>query len=284
MGWLRRSRAYGFYARKVRSRLFGPLVAVPDDLRRQWQERLPGLDLAVDWRDEMYLHFHRPLGRRRALSSYFETGHEALVLLESILAERGRDPRALRGVLEFACGYGRNTRFFATLFDPARLVVSDVDLQALHANARGRGVRALASTTRPQEWSCQERFELVFVASLFTHLPLQSWTPWLARLADVLEPDGLLVITTHGLDWLAGAEDRTLQPEEGFCYRLANETAGRLSGAEYGSTYTSHAWVRAALTALGLEERAPLRPNALWGQDVWVLGHAPAERAAGTSA
>ena len=271
MGWLRRSKVYGFYARTIRRRVFGSAVAIPDELRGEWKE-VGGheIDLSVDWRDEMYLHFHRPFQGRRALESYLQTGHQTLDLVKDIVTTQGLDPKALGKVLEFASGYGRNTRFLRTLFDPSKLYVCDIDKNAVDANAQRFGTQPLYSASEPNDWVCDERFDLIFVASLFTHLSYESWGGWLGRLRDVLEPGGVLIITTHGLDWLR-EENRVVHIEGGFCYLRANETSGRLSCDEYGSCYVSPEWVRTRLHEYGLEEALAFKPNALWGQDVWVL-------------
>ena len=131
----------------------------------------------------------------------------------------------------------------------------------------------LFSAPRPEEWECPQRFDLVLVASLFTHLPYESWTGWLTRLAETLEPGGHMVITTHGLDWLHDVDDddrAIVRIEGGFRYRRANETSGRLSCDEYGCSYVDPSWVRERAAECGLEE-ARFFQNALWGQDVWVL-------------
>jgi len=273
MGWLRSSKAYGFYARSIRRRLFGSAVAVPDELRRAWGWHAEqAIDLSVDWRDEMYLHFHRPFRDRRALESYLRTGRETLEVLQRLLADQGIEPCELERVLEFACGYGRNTRFLRTLFDPTRLHVCDIDRNAVDSNARRFGTRPMYSGPEPADWRGSLTFDLIFVASLFTHLPYESWGGWLRRLSEALSPEGHLVITTHGLDWLAET-DEVIRIEGGFCYQRANETAGRLSCDEYGSSYVSPDWVQERLEDQGLEE-LQCEPNALWGQDVWILRRA----------
>ena len=227
MGWLRRSKAYGFYARSIRRRLFGSAVTVPDELRREWESHADQtIDLSVDWRDEMYLHFHRPFQNRRALESYLQTGREALEVMQRLLANQGIEPARLDKVLEFACGYGRNTRFLRTLFDPGRLYVSDVDRNAVDSNARRFGTQPIYSRPEPTDWDCSETFDLILVASLFTHLSYENWGGWLHRLGETLSPEGHLVITTHGLDWLA-EDDEVVRIEGGFCYRRSNETSGR---------------------------------------------------------
>ncbi len=274
MGWLRRSKAYGYYARSIRRRVFGSAVAVPDELRREWEGVSPqAIDLSVDWRDEMFLHFHRPFQDRRALESYLQTGRETLQVVQRILDDRGLTTERLGKVLEFACGYGRNTRFLSTLFDPKRLFVSDIDRTAVDSNARGFNTQPIYSEPEPNDWHCEHQFDLIFVASLFTHLSYENWGGWLRRLGDALTPEGYLIITTHGLDWL-GEDDEVVRIEGGFRYRRANETSGRLSCDDYGSSYVSPAWVQARLEDYDLEE-VQRYPNALWGQDVWVLRRRP---------
>lgn len=275
MGWLRSSKAYGFYARNIRRRLFGSAVAVPREIHQEWNPSDDEtIDLAVDWRDEMFLHFHRPFRGRRALKSYLRTGRETLELVRTILDRLGKTPDQLDNVLEFACGYGRNTRFLRTLFDPARLYVCDVDPIAVESNANRFATQPLNSKPEPNEWVCERSFDFVFVASLFTHLSYETWGGWLKRLARTLSPEGHLIITTHGLDWLNG-NNGVVRIEGGFCYRRANETSGRLSCDVYGSSYAPTDWVRNQLEEAGLEEAWPHHPNALWGQDVWVLRRRP---------
>jgi SAM-dependent methyltransferase len=260
MGWLRSSRPYNFFVRRVLPRAAGDLFVTTHD----------GVPTAVAWQDEMFLHFYRPFGRRRALERYSATGREARDVLHSIEHALGAAPSP-RVLLEFACGYGRITRHLAA-GRRGRHFACDIDAEALAFCTHNFGVVTCPSAREPHDWHPPRRFDLIFVASLFTHLPQRTWKAWLVRLADALEPNGVLVFTTHGLDWIGGDPRTTPATAPGaFVFTGANETHGRLASDEYGSTYVADAWVRATLAELGLVERLPQRPNALWGQDVWSV-------------
>jgi SAM-dependent methyltransferase len=260
MGWLRSSRPYNFFVRRVLPRVTGELVVTD----------AAGAPSRVAWQDEMFLHFYRPLRRQHALRQYATTGRDASELVAALERELGpcAEPPVL---LEFACGYGRITRHLAPAYR-GRHFACDIDAAALDFCARHFGVAICPSAREPQDWHTPRRFDRIFVASLFTHLPQRTWKAWLVRLADALERNGVLVFTTHGLDWIGG-DPRTTPADarDAFVFTGANETHGRLASDEYGSTYVADAWVRATLAELGLVERLPQRPNALWGQDVWSV-------------
>ena len=79
------------------------------------------------------------------------------------------------------------------------------------------------------------RFDVIFVASLFSHLPERRFVPWLRWLYRRLAPGGVLVVSTHGPESLLPG--RAL-PAGGFHFETLSESR-RLTGDEYGSTWVS---------------------------------------------
>src|SRR5690606_30283758 len=92
------------------------------------------------------------------------------------------------------------------------------------------------STHRPEDLVLPQRYEIVFVLSLFSHLPESTWGDWLQRLYAGLDVGGVLIVTTHG-ETSARVLGVTL-PENGFLFVPSSESKA-LSGDEYGSTFTS---------------------------------------------
>lgn len=262
MGWLRQSGPYKFLVRRVMPLTRGDNT-VPG---------ASGKSTAVSWQDEMFLHFYRPFGRERALEQYVATGREAATLLAGIERELGTP--AEPSLLEFACGYGRITRHLAEAYH-GRHHACDIDPAALAFSRHHFGVTTCPSAHEPRDWNPPRLYDRIFVASLFTHLPERTWAAWLARLASALAPRGVLIFTTHGLDWIGGDPRATPADDPGaFVFRPVNETQGRLDEGEYGSTYLADAWLRGCLARLQLAERLPMRANGLWGQDVWMVSRA----------
>ena len=73
-------------------------------------------------------------------------------------------------MLEFACGYGRNVRHLVRRFPRATITVSDIDGGAV-AFASGRfGVCGRLSASEPEALLWDDRYDLIVVPSLFSHL------------------------------------------------------------------------------------------------------------------
>jgi SAM-dependent methyltransferase len=162
---------------------------------------------------------------------------------------------AARSVLEFACGYGRVTRHLVPRVDRSRLTVADVDRDAVDFVTSTFGVRGFYSPRDPAQLMRPERYDLLVVVSLFSHLPPATWSAWLARLVALLEPDGALLLSTLPLDTLGqepAAEDRE-GVERGFLFKAHNETRGRLAVEEYGTTSVSPGHVRRAVQHAGAQ-------------------------------
>ncbi|HEX7831152.1 MAG TPA: class I SAM-dependent methyltransferase [Thermoanaerobaculia bacterium] len=227
-----------------------------------WRE----LNRAVDERDDM-LDFAIHLfdkDRDRAVANYFINGYEQLELVRHIARWRDRQPKRM---LDFASGYGRLTRFLVHERIADEVTVADILEGGMQFQAEQFGVKTILSTTLPQDLVVDEKYDLIFVASLFTHLPEATFTPWLRKLAEMLTDDGLLIFSVH---------DETLAPEkfEGLHFVSTSESRV-LDLADYGSTWVTEDFVRAQVASFGPDFACVRLHRALadW-QDVYVISPA----------
>jgi SAM-dependent methyltransferase len=238
-----------------------------DTLLRTRIARWEGLNRAVDERDDM-LDFAIGLfdhDRDRAIANYFQNGLEQFELVRHI-ARWQQSP--VRRMLDFASGYGRLTRFLVHERLAAEVAVCDILEEGMRFQAAQFGVRAIVSTTLPENLVIDERYDLIFVASLFTHLPPATFTPWLRRLTELLAPNGLLIFSVH---------DQSIAPARVDGIHFATNSESRvLDTNEYGSTWVTEEWVRAQVTAIDPAYACVRLPRALadW-QDVYVVSPSP---------
>ena len=104
------------------------------------------------------------------------------------------------------------------------------------------GVHAFPSAAQPHALTWQGRYDVVFVLSLFSHLPRVSWGRWLARLGQFVAPGGALVISTHGAE--AVRRQGVSLDADGFFFAPSSESSA-INAQDYGTTFTSEAFVRA---------------------------------------
>lgn len=232
----------------------------------RWQE----LNRAIDERDDM-LDFALELfgyDRDAALANYFQNGLEQFALVRHVAGWRAAQPKAM---LDFASGYGRLTRFLVHQHLAGEVTVSDILEGGMEFQAAQFGVKTILSTTLPEHFPATRTFDLIFVASLFTHLPPATFTAWLRKLAELLEPEGLLVFSVH---------DQSIAPVavDGIAFESYSESRV-LDANEYGSTWVTEPYVREQVAAIDPSFACVRLPRALsdW-QDVYVVSpHAIAD-------
>jgi hypothetical protein len=266
--------------------------ALLESLRAEFGEAFGGY---IDWRDEMYQITYdnmsgcgtRQPGSRYGTNrsakqrTYFCVGRRCRDDLAGILALHGRRIEDISGLLEFASGYGRVTRFLVTTLDPKRIWVADVSADALEINSTCFGTTARLAQGRPEDFQCERQFEVVFAGMIFSHFSTDLWVSWLRRLYELVEPSGLLIFSTMGPELLPSDADSHLIDEDGFWFMPENETAGRLDVEGYGNTFVSEGWINKRIEEHGLGELLGRSANGLadW-QDLYVI-RKPAENEPG---
>lgn len=223
---------------------------------------------AIDERDDM-LDFAMELfehDRDVALTNYFQNGLEQFEIVRHIASWRGKP---VRKMLDFASGYGRLTRFLVHEQLAEEITVSDILEGGMEFQAREFGVRTILSTSFPENLAAPEKYDLIFVASLFTHLPPATFRPWLERLATLLEPEGLLIFSVH---------DESIAPKkvsEGINFEAYSESRV-LDASDYGSTWVTEAYVREQVASIDPSFACIRVPFGLseW-QDLYVVSPSP---------
>lgn len=222
-----------------------------------------------------------------AVRMYFQGGEWNAAEMAEVLREHGFPLADATSVLEFACGWGRVTRHLVHLMDRSRLTVSDIDPVAVRFVCNKLGVRGFTSAIEPRDLRHEERYDVILIVSLFSHLPLADWGPWLGRLGELLDPGGLLAFSTHGMHAFGvnvpDAEREAFEEvTEDFFYRRANETRGRLSTDHYGLSYVAEGPVRELVGQNFPGSIVAACPRKLNGfQDVYVLERDDARDRAG---
>ncbi len=233
-----------------------------------------GLNLNIDARDDMFrFTSDQTQGYRElALVNYFRSGLSALQVVGRVLDGYFPAAKGLR-ILDFACGYGRATRFFVHAYPENRFTASDILTDAVRFQARELGVEAFPSAAKPEDLVCQDRFHAVVVLSLFSHLPPATFESWLARLLALLEPGGLLLFSVHDASRAPASVE---QAEGGIQFDNKSESFV-LDPNEYGSTWVTEEYVANLLRRLG-EGRYSYRRfrRGLWHlQDLYLVADRP---------
>jgi len=226
---------------------------------------------AIHADDPMLLHSlaeHRDAGA--ALSQYFQIALQQHAAALQILRAAFGDDLASIDALDFACGHGRLLRFLSLSLPPERIYASDLQTEAIEFVRDTFGVHALASDPDPARFDPGRRFDFIWVASLFSHLPEPLFDAWLARLVALLTPRGVLAFSVRDAGLLPGG---AAMPASGVLYAAESENAN-LATEIYGTTYASESFVRAAVRRATGDERACVRlPRALANeQDLYVVG------------
>ncbi|HED65104.1 MAG TPA: class I SAM-dependent methyltransferase [Planctomycetes bacterium] len=247
-----------------------------DSIERRVQEAwcdAQGIDVVdcIHPEDEMYLlnDSMRPEGPRRR-AEYMRTGYEPVLVLDHVLAHSGRTWADIGRLLEFACGFGRTTRFLIQRVPAERIVSSDLLPGSVEWVTDRFGVSGLPSSPDPEKLELGGPFDLIYVGSLFSHLPRGRFEAFLRSLFEALTPEGLLVFTTHGADKI---ESMPKDPS-GFTFHRESESRS-LDVDEYGSTFVAPRVMAEIASGLGIRHIARVDRH-LWAcQDVWFASRTP---------
>jgi SAM-dependent methyltransferase len=246
--------------------LFLPVSAMVEDQFRD-ARTLPSL--RVHYSDEMYHHSIAACPTPEfGTMAYFRAGLQILDALRQTAIWHEKPLAELDRILDFAAGYGRSTRFLAALLPPERIWAAEILRDAVDFQRAEYGINSLQSSEDPAGFRCDEEFDLIFVSSLFSHLPERRWGAWLERLHCLLAPSGVLVFSVHDEDLITARHE---MPENGLLFFPKNE-ADSWDVADYGRTYVSEAFVsRTIKERLRFDSYVRLAKSLCFDQDLYVV-------------
>ena len=229
-----------------------------------------GLDCTISEQDDIFGFFRGHHSSRNPVRDYLADGWRTLSELMLLLEAVDQPLLKMSQVLEFASGHGRFTRHLVKALGAQRVVVSDVVPNAVGFSRSTFGVDGFLSASAPEDVQWPGRYDLVFVLSLFSHLPRSTWSRWLKVLYEAVAPGGLLVFSTHGLK--AASFDHVTLDEEGYFFAASSESTA-IDEQEYGTTFTTESFVLARIAeTVGADKLVHKAPVHFWNhQDAYVL-------------
>lgn len=230
------------------------------------------VNCVIDPRDDIFHFFvNHELAKnpvREYLSDGWRTLSELLMLMDAV-----EQPLTTSGaVLEFAAGFGRFTRHLVRAI-PGRVTVSDIHPGSVEFLREQLGVEGFYSTHDPEKLTIPAQYDLVFVLSMFTHLPPAMWGPWMRKLYSAVKPGGHLVFTVHN-ESLAAHFSQEYGPD-GTLFMATSESR-ELEGAQYGTTFAKRAWVEAEVKRTLGQPVSLFREAAFWHGQAAVVVRRPA--------
>ena len=220
--------------------------------------------------DDIFRFFANHPSSLHPIRDYLADGWRTLAELTQLLARLERNLHTCSHFLEFACGFGRFTRHLVSALPTNTLHVSDVVPGSVDFLRSQFNVSGFYSSTDPATVSFppQQHYDIIFVLSLFSHLPDSTWQAWLTRLFSVVKPGGVLIITTHG-EKCATQAGVTLT--DGYAFFPDSESHA-LSHDVYGCTFTTPEYVDRTISTLAERRSVHHFPAHFWGnQDAYAI-------------
>lgn len=127
---------------------------------------------------------------------YLQVGRSSIEVI--IAALQCSQTGSVSKILDVPCGHGRVLRHLVNLFPDAEVTACDLDRDGVEFCAEAFGAVPLVSKPDLASVAFPSRYDIIWVGSLFTHVPIEQTTKWLAHLSAQLSGTGILVATFHG--------------------------------------------------------------------------------------
>lgn len=232
------------------------------------------LNVQIAKNDLMFLYSLLHIGNYdKAYHSYLSAGLNAYRLIDKLVANRKGGWDEVHSFLDFASGYGRLTRFMILKLLPEQVWVSDVKKQAVAWQKKQFGVNGFSSSFIPENIQPDQSFDLIYVGSLFSHLPEHLFHRWLKKLWEMLSEKGMLIFSLHDMSlWKGEVPPPFIFHAESEDTRFRSIDDHIEDGGAYGVSYASEAFVAESIQKLEGSPAYHRYPKALGQlQDVYVI-------------
>jgi len=205
---------------------------------------------------------------------YLQSGLEHARFVAGI-ARESAPPKRLR-ILEWGCGPARIIRHLPELLADRLDVVVGADFNPktiAWCTHNLPGIRFERNGLEPPLPFPDRSFDFIYAISVFTHLDEVGWTGWLREMSRILDDAGVLLFTTHGVNYLPKllAGERAVFDSGRPVFRTNVAQGKRLFVAFHPRDFVLRS-LEPGLDVLTLPESAD--PPAL-SQDVWVVRKNP---------
>ena len=226
------------------------------------------VNCVIDERDDIFRFFANHEIAKNPIREYLSDGWRTLSELMLLLETVDKPLSKTGSVLEFAAGFGRFTRHLVKVL-PGRVTCTDVMPGSVDFLREQFCVEGFYSSHEPEKVSLPAKYDLVFVLSMFTHLPTRMWVPWLRALQRMVKPGGLLVFSVHN-------EDVAREIGVGFnpagTHFIASSESSSIDGQTYGTTFTTRKFVEDSVSGVFGTKPLHYQAQGFWnGQDGVVV-------------
>jgi len=201
---------------------------------------------------------------------YFNSGNSLAKLFADLILKHSRQRSADIAILEWGCGPGRIIRHLPGLLSEATIFGTDYNSKSIAwASSAIDNVQFKTNQLTPPLPYADEKFDVVYCCSVFTHLSEEMHHAWFEELMRVIKPNGLVIFTTHG-DHFKG---KLLKGE------LEEYETGRLvvrgrvkEGSRMFTAFHNPRFIRQRLVGKHkVLEHIDKPPTAEISQDIWIV-------------
>lgn len=130
---------------------------------------------------------------------YLAVGRQIKDDLQTALKPTGKRLYDFKNILDFGCGCGRTLIWLRNKPDDCRLFGSDTDGELIDWCQKHLDfVECRVNPPLPPTDYPDDKFDLIFLISVFTHLDEEYQRQWLAELNRIAQPSGIVLISVHG--------------------------------------------------------------------------------------
>ncbi len=175
-------------------------------------------------------------------------------------------------LLDWGCGVGRITRHFPKFFPGAEMHGCDINPSFLHWNRLAYpGIQFTLVPYSPPTQYPAAHFDGILGLSILTHIEADWQDDWIRELYRILQPNGILLLTTHGENYysqLIPSEINNLVQQGVYSRVLPRK--GHRTLTTYHHAVAFQKKLETYFTVLQFID-GKKHPETIGGQDLWIV-------------